>query len=762
VRRKQRHLPCPHVEELGDRILPAVASMPIISVPPILTPPIETPPVVLPSNPSAGANAAVIQQVNGSSDILVAGYDTIDGNQDFALWRFNSDGSLDTTFGNGGLVTTDFGPGSGTDMAQALALAIDPATGDIVLAGSAFNSTTSNLDFAVAVYNPDGTPNSNFGSNGASFGPAGTVTTDFGSGGDAQINALAIDPNTEQIVVAGYAYNGTTYNNDFALGRYNFDGSLDSAFGAAAGDSFGPAGTVTNEFGAWAQANALVIDSAGNYVVGGSAYNSTVGNNDFALARYNTTGDLDSSFGATSGSFGPAGTVTTDFGSGDAAINALTVSPSGEYLVAGSAFNGTTGNTDFALGLYNTDGSLDSSFGATSAIFGPAGTVTTDFGSGAAQINALTIDPSGEYVAAGNAFNSTTGYNDFALARYNADGSLDTTFGAAGSSFGPVGTITTDFGSGDAQVNALAIDANGDYVSIGVAFNSTTASESIALAGVDATGNLDRAFAAGNDGFGPTGTLTWQPAGTVPLPPPSSDGGDGGNGGVVLPPPVPVLFNGNVTPGDDGSGGPVSDGSVGPIGPIPQVLDFSADALPAASDVSTSSPAPSTAPDAGIEGPASTITDSHGHEIITTTQGPAAVTTTAETPGIAADIAFVPNEPHGAGNLVDIGSETLPETPAGIIPSFLSSAFLGQFATIIPPTVLGGTGEYQSDTAVLLPSSFDDSGTNPYDTPFAAPSAVKPAKSVTEPADSSTDDTTTPQSVPADDSADDGDDYSDE
>ncbi len=634
ARRKQPRRPCPGVEELGDRILPAInATLPII-----------TPPLVFQSNPSAAGNAIAIEQVNGSTYTLVAGYDTIDGNQDFALWRFNSDGSLDTTFGNGGLATTDFGPGTGSDTAQAQAIAIDPTTGDIILAGSAFNNTTFNLDFAVAVYAPDGTPVSTFGSNASSFGPAGTITTDFGTGGDAQINAVTVDPATDQIVVAGYAYDGTTYNNDFALARYNFDGSLDSTFGASSG-SFGPAGTVTTEFGAGAQANALLIDAAGNYIVAGSAFNSTTYNNDFALGRYDSAGNLDASFGAASGSFGPAGTVTTDFGTGgDAEINAAAIDPNGgQIVVAGSAYNGTTYNNDFALARYNLDGSLDSTFGASSGSFGPTGTVTTEFGAGA-QVNALLIDAAGNYVAAGSAFNSTTYNNDFALARYDATGTLDANFGTAGGSFGPAGTVTTDFGAGDAQMNGLVLAPNGDYLTAGIAFNGTTASENVALAGVNSTGNLDDTFASASGGFGPAGTFTWQPAGALPPPPPPTDGG----GPVVSP--GPVILDGGPAPGGNGTVGTVSDVNQGPIGPQPEVLLFNSLAAPGTEDLSATSPTPSPAESAASEASSSTFAASHEQGTLSTAEGPSA-TTSSQTQAIAvADVAPLPAGTHGADN----------------------------------------------------------------------------------------------------------------
>ncbi len=485
------------LEELESRALPSVSG-------------------VVPTNPSAAADAVAFQVVGGSTKLLVAGFDTINGNQEFGLWRFNSNGTLDKTFGQGGLVTTDFGPGSGKDQAGAVALAVDPLTGDIVLGGFASNFTTSHLDFAVAVYHADGTPE-------AGFGSGGSVTTDFGAG-NAEISALAIDPTTHQIVVAGSAGSGT--HQDFALARYNFDGSLDRGFGAG--------GIVLTDFGSGAQASALAIDAAGHYVVAGSAYNGNVFNNDFALARYNPDGSLDSSFGAPTGSFGPAGTVTTDFGFGNAQITALAIDAAGQYVVAGSAYNAFTYNSDLALARYNADGSLDARFGTGSGSFGPAGTVTTDFGTADVGASALVIDPrTQDLVVGGSGFNFTSSNGRFALlARYQNDGDLDHHFGAHTGSSGPAGTVTTSIGSGDADVGGLAVDDQGDYVAAGSAFNDTTFNSNLALVRYRPSGHLDTGFGAGTDSFGPGGTVTWEPDGSVPWQPGGGNGGSGGTGGT--------------------------------------------------------------------------------------------------------------------------------------------------------------------------------------------------------------------------------------
>ncbi|MEZ5842967.1 MAG: delta-60 repeat domain-containing protein [Hyphomicrobiaceae bacterium] len=121
---------------------------------------------------------------------------------------------------------------------------------------------------------------------------------------------------------------------------------------------------------------------------------------------------MDTGFG------GGDGIVTTPVGSShDQGFSAL--QPDGRIVVAGRSFNGS--NDDFAVVRYNADGTLDTSFG------GGDGIVTTPIGSSHDQGFSVTMQPDGKIVVAGYSFNGSN--NDFALIRYNADGTLDTGFG---------------------------------------------------------------------------------------------------------------------------------------------------------------------------------------------------------------------------------------------------------------------------------------------------------------------------------------------
>jgi uncharacterized delta-60 repeat protein len=292
-------------------------------------------------------------------------------------------GDLDPGFGTGGIVVTDVST-SNNDEATAVALQPD---GKIVAAGKSFNGS----DVAVVRYTANGALDSSFGSGGKVSTPVGTGTDEG--------NAVAVQPDGK-IVVAGEASNGT--NNDVAVVRYKPDGSLDTSFGSG--------GIVMTPVGASDDgASSVALQPDGKIVVAGTSRTSQ---DNFAVVRYTTTGALD-------GTFGTGGTVVTPLGSGaDAAAMAL--QPDGKIVLAGGAA-GATG-TDFALVRYTATGALDGSFGS-------GGKVTTSFSPGLDEALGVALQPDGKIVAGGLA--SPAG-DDFALARYNQSGSLDASFGSGG------------------------------------------------------------------------------------------------------------------------------------------------------------------------------------------------------------------------------------------------------------------------------------------------------------------------------------------
>jgi uncharacterized delta-60 repeat protein len=379
-------------------------------------------------NADLGVSAVAIQ---ADGKLVVAGAANVNGSLDFAVARYDSDGSRDTGFGTDGRVTTDFG--SVWERATSVAIQSD---GKIVVAGGSVVGLFN--DFALARYNPDGTLD-------ASFGTAGTVLTDFGV--SAQAYSMVVQPDG-RIVVAGEA--NIDGGDNFELVRYKSDGSLDESFGAG--------GKVSTDFGlaeqgfSYAQGYSLAIQPDGKLVVAGSAYIDT--GFDAALARYESTGALDTSFGT-------GGKVITDLRAGNTTfgltsnwVSSVAVLQDGRIIAAGQA--NIVRGYGFALVRYESDGTLDTSFGT-------AGEVTTDFflldqGFSLAQASSLAVLPDGRIVVGGRAYHD--GGFHVALAGYAGDGTLDATFGAGGK-------VTASFGRDYEEVSSVAVQSDGKTIFAG-------------------------------------------------------------------------------------------------------------------------------------------------------------------------------------------------------------------------------------------------------------------------------------------------------
>src|SRR5581483_9634764 len=230
--------------------------------------------------------SAVAIQGNGKIVMVGANFDGI-GGADFAVARYNVDGSLDASFGTGGKVLTDFG--RSYDQATAVAIQLD---GKIVVVGRT-QTGGSNDDFALARYNADGSLD-------ATFGVGGKVHTDLGATFFERANAVVIQWDGK-IIAAGETNSAGRLvdTTDFALVRYNADGSIDTTFGG--GGNAPATGVVITDFGDTNdQVFALAIQTDGKIVAVGSTTPVMSGAGtgaDFALARYNTDGSVDSTFG---------------------------------------------------------------------------------------------------------------------------------------------------------------------------------------------------------------------------------------------------------------------------------------------------------------------------------------------------------------------------------------------------------------------------------------------------------------------------------
>ena len=370
--------------------------------------------------------------IQSDGKIVVAG----DNNSTFILARYNNDGSLE------GVVTTDFG----TSQGYAIGVAVQ-TDGKAVVAGTIYNGT--NYDFAVARYNSDGSLDT-------SFDGDGKLTTDF-SGLDDVATGLVLQPNG-RIIVVGYADSvGDAFGNnrDFALVRYNSNGSLDTTFdgdGKLTTD-FPALGVFGEEFG-----YAIALQSDGKIVVAGITINITRDDYDFALARYNTSGTLDTSFDDN-------GRVSTDFIAAADTATSVVIQPDGKIVVAG--YTDALGTKDFALVRYNKNGSLDTSFNFD-------GRATTGFGTADDVSASMALQSDGKIVVVGHS--DYFGDQDFEVIRYNTDGSLDT-------SFSENGGVLMDFADSDDDAGSVVLQPNGRIIVAG--FTTLNGSTNFALARFD-------------------------------------------------------------------------------------------------------------------------------------------------------------------------------------------------------------------------------------------------------------------------------------
>jgi uncharacterized delta-60 repeat protein len=439
---------------LAACVVPSAASAAPGVLDPSFDPSGAPPGTAVVASPAAGTAVAVLSD----GKIVTAGTD--ENADEFEVARYNADGTLDTTFDPGGPE-----PGIVTDTvaglpAAATSLAVAPG-GKLVVAGCG-EGGDGDQEFAVAVYDSDGTPDTSFDPGGAQ---PGTVVTPVGSGGGGQGSGgwhlacafgVVVQPDG-RIVAAGIA--SANHTNSFALVRYDPDGSLDTSFGAAGAEP----GIVLTQVGVGTPFNdqygGVVLGADGKLTVAGTASSAITDGattDGFALARYNPDGTLDTSFDAG----GPQpGTVITEIADGGEVAHALVVQGDGNFVVAGTAID-AGGHPDFALARYDADGSLDTTFDAAGA---QPGTVVTPIGV-KSLADGLALQADGKLVAAGDAFDA--GDENFALARYNANGTLDASFDAAGSQ---PGTVETPLGD-DGLAAAAGVAIGGDDTAVVTGF----------------------------------------------------------------------------------------------------------------------------------------------------------------------------------------------------------------------------------------------------------------------------------------------------
>ncbi|MES2923617.1 MAG: hypothetical protein V4819_18825 [Verrucomicrobiota bacterium] len=407
---------------------------------------------------------SAVVPVPAEGKILVVGKTSSDiefGN--FALARYNADGTPDGTFGAGGRVTTNFG---GQDEATCVAvrqLSVvigGPPKIAIVAAGRA-----SGGNFALARYDQ------NDGSLDTTFG-GGKVITDLG--GTEHVTRIAFQstsPIFHKVVAAGSTDRDGT--DDFALVRYNLDGSPDTTFGSGGV-------VVTDISGGDDFCLALAVQPDRKILAGGFAI--TPDRRLFVIARYDSSGSPDSTFGT-------LGKVVVSFpGAAGAICVDLAVLPDGKIVAAGGVFS----QIPNVLAQLNPNGSLDPSFGVGGMVVTPAGPASLT------QFSSMTIQPDGKILLSGNSFISPS--SRFAIVRYKGNGAVDKSFGTGGR------VITSIADSSSAA--AAFIRGDGSIVAAGSASNAGNrdfALASLKTAQGDARVNLSGEIPRGDDRYNTTG-----------------------------------------------------------------------------------------------------------------------------------------------------------------------------------------------------------------------------------------------------------------
>jgi len=337
--------------------------------------------------------------VQPDGKILVSGRGSSPGVDAVGLARLNPDGSLDTSFGNGGRVFVNlFGRNFNFED-----LALQP-DGKIVVGGwvDLGIGTIYKHDFWLARFNPDGTLD-------PGFGTGGVVTTDLFSSSFDILTTLEVQDDG-RILAAGGVKRTPNEAEHFVVVRYLPDGRLDPDFGTD-----GKASTL--ELG-----ESLIFDMAlqpdGKIVATGFSFS------EYALVRYDSQGRLDPVFG------GDGIVLSTTSPYRAALPYSVVVQPDGKIVAGGIAFPDPA-NGDFALWRFLPDGSLDPGFGV-------GGRSLTEFSGTEDEILALTLQADGGIVAVGHTRINQFHTSDFAIARYTSDGQLDPDFGTGGK-------VVTDF-----------------------------------------------------------------------------------------------------------------------------------------------------------------------------------------------------------------------------------------------------------------------------------------------------------------------------
>lgn len=395
--------------------------------------------------PSTGFDNAYSVVILEDGKMLIGGASQISGasNWDVVVYRLNADGSVDATFGNNGFAYDDF-----QGYSEYVRCMKRLSNGKLLFVGGA--EANFQVDVFVTQLNEDGTPDTDFGDNGS-------VLIPVGSGEDVCMSA--VEQADGKIVIVGKSdVPGFTYTNPLAI-RLNTDGTLD--------DTYGTNGIALIDAGYDYESaeDVLLTDDGGIMAVG------YAGNNHYDILsfRLNSSGQLNPDFGTN-------GIAVFNLNNGDDMAYAITKSPvDGKILIGGKVGSGTT-KTDFLVMAITEDGVIDSTFGTN-------GRATQNMKVNDAGLD-LAVQVNGKIILGGTAGNGFA-TNDFAICRFNQDGSIDSTFGTNGSTLSEISSFFS-------EIDDVALQDDGKIVACGIAASGNNDMGIVRYKGDDvATGGLE-------------------------------------------------------------------------------------------------------------------------------------------------------------------------------------------------------------------------------------------------------------------------------
>lgn len=442
-------------------------------------------------------DAAVTAAAESDGEIVVAATGDVYSNNSTVneVLRYLPDGTLDRRFAQGGVLDIAAGP-----LESASAILIQP-DGKIVIAGRGLGNSVDGFGLVRLTTNGELDP---------TFGTGGKVFTGFGAAGEGGIGALAILPNGE--LLAGGSVSVTDSNNHTtntaALARYHVNGSLDKTFGTS-GITLNPA---------MAEISSLALRPHGSFVAGGSDASSAI-----AAAQFTASGSLDLRFGKKGVVESPVGNSPNRYGGGESVLlqkngSLILIGSTGDTLMtaitpvcrftAGGILDKAFGWTNsgatqlrggFGDGILQSDGKIVvigasglcrlTNSGQPDPAFGGIGVVSNPNGI-TGPIRAMAQQNDGKIIVAGNEIGPTVkDFSEAVVARYNADGSLDMTFGINGRAYLHAG--------GNARFNSIVIQSDGTIVASGFGRPSISGPMQFLLARFLANGRLDPSLGHG-------------------------------------------------------------------------------------------------------------------------------------------------------------------------------------------------------------------------------------------------------------------------